>query len=110
MKLEFVELAGFRGFRDKTRFQLPAGFTVLTGRNGVGKSTVLDAIDFPVGLGIDRDAVDAMPAAWRHKLAVAPNTEILAERKPLQVAQTSWSSCLVFAREPTISSSFRTSS
>ena len=46
MKLEFVELAGFRGFRDKVRLDLPSGFVVLTGRNGAGKSTVLDAIDF----------------------------------------------------------------
>lgn len=46
MKLAFIELAGFRGFKDKTRFNLPGGFVVLTGRNGVGKSTVMDAIDF----------------------------------------------------------------
>ena len=46
MKLEFVELAGFRGFREKTRLDLPMGFTVLSGNNGAGKSTVLDAIDF----------------------------------------------------------------
>jgi len=48
MKLDFVEMAGFRGFREKTRFDFPAGFAVLTGRNGVGKSTILDAIDFAV--------------------------------------------------------------
>ena len=41
MKLTFVEIAGFRGFKDKTRFDMPGGFVVLTGRNGVGKSTVL---------------------------------------------------------------------
>src|SRR4051812_30464104 len=46
MKLDFVEVAGFRGFRDKVRFELPPGFAVFTGRNGVGKSTVLDAVDF----------------------------------------------------------------
>jgi chromosome segregation protein len=46
MKLEFVELSGFRGFRDKVRFELASGFTVLNGHNGTGKSTVLDAIDF----------------------------------------------------------------
>ncbi|MDO8431316.1 MAG: AAA family ATPase [Candidatus Binatus sp.] len=46
MKLQYVEIAGFRGFRDKVRFDLPSGFAVLTGRNGAGKSTVLDAIDF----------------------------------------------------------------
>jgi chromosome segregation protein len=46
MKLDFVEIAGFRGFRNKVRFDIPAGFAVFTGRNGVGKSTVLDAVDF----------------------------------------------------------------
>jgi chromosome segregation protein len=46
MKLEYVELSGFRGFRDKVRFDLATGFTVLNGHNGTGKSTVLDAIDF----------------------------------------------------------------
>lgn len=46
MKLEYVEIAGFRGFRDRTRFDFPAGFCVVTGRNGVGKSTLMDAIDF----------------------------------------------------------------
>jgi hypothetical protein len=44
MKLAYVEVAGFRGFKDSTRFDFPAGFVVLTGRNGVGKSTILDAI------------------------------------------------------------------
>ena len=57
MKLAFVEIAGFRGFRDKTRFDLPAGFVVLTGRNGVGKSTVLDAVDFVLTGTINKYAV-----------------------------------------------------
>lgn len=46
MKLEFVEVEGFRGFRRRARFDVPAGFMVVAGRNGVGKSTILDAIDF----------------------------------------------------------------
>jgi len=46
MRLAFVEMAGFRGFKDRTRFELPGGFVVLTGGNGAGKSTVLDAVDF----------------------------------------------------------------
>jgi DNA repair exonuclease SbcCD ATPase subunit len=46
MKLDFVELVGFRGFRDKERFEIPSGFVVLSGRNGAGKSTVLDAVEF----------------------------------------------------------------
>lgn len=46
MRLAFVEMAGFRGFKDRTLINFPAGFTVITGRNGSGKSTVFDAIDF----------------------------------------------------------------
>jgi chromosome segregation protein len=46
MKLAFVEMAGFRGFREKVRLDFPEGFCVLTGRNGVGKSTAFDALEF----------------------------------------------------------------
>jgi DNA repair exonuclease SbcCD ATPase subunit len=48
MKVSFVELCGFRGFREKVRFDLPSGFVVFNGRNGSGKSTILDAIDFAI--------------------------------------------------------------
>ncbi|MCR6644497.1 MAG: ATP-binding protein [Terricaulis sp.] len=57
MKVQFVELAGFRGFRVRTRFDIPRGFVVLTGRNGTGKSTVLDAIDFVLTGTINKFAV-----------------------------------------------------
>ena len=57
MKLQFVELCGFRGFREKTRFEFPNGFTVLSGRNGAGKSTVLDAIDYALTGTINKFSV-----------------------------------------------------
>lgn len=57
MRLSYVEIAGFRGFRDRTRFDIPAGFAVLTGRNGAGKSTFLDAIDFALTGTINKFAV-----------------------------------------------------
>ena len=57
MKLTFVEIAGFRGFKDKSLFEFPGGFVVLTGRNGTGKSTVLDAIDFVLTGTINKYAV-----------------------------------------------------
>jgi chromosome segregation protein len=62
MKLDFVEIAGFRGFRDKMRFDLPPGFAVLCGRNGAGKSTVLDAIDFALTGTILRLISELRPA------------------------------------------------
>ena len=59
MKLEFVEISGFRGFRDKVRFELARGFSVLNGHNGTGKSTVLDAIDFALTGTINKFSVKA---------------------------------------------------
>jgi len=59
MKLQFVELSGFRGFRERTRFNFASGFTVLSGHNGTGKSTVLDAIDFALTGTINKFSVKA---------------------------------------------------
>jgi chromosome segregation protein len=57
MKVSFVEISGFRGFRDKVRFDLPSGFAVINGRNGSGKSTILDAIGFAITGTITKFAV-----------------------------------------------------
>jgi chromosome segregation protein len=46
MRLEYIEVAGFRGFKERTRFELAPAFVVVTGRNGSGKSTILDAVEF----------------------------------------------------------------
>jgi chromosome segregation protein len=46
MRLTFLEMAGFRGVRDTVRFEFPPGFVVLTGRNGSGKSTACDGIEY----------------------------------------------------------------
>lgn len=48
MKLDYVEVCGFRGFRDKVRVDFGRGFTIITGRNGVGKSTLCDAVEYAV--------------------------------------------------------------
>jgi chromosome segregation protein len=58
MKLSFIEVAGFRGFREKIRVELDAGFTVICGRNGVGKSTLCDAIEFGLTGAIDKYRVE----------------------------------------------------
>ncbi len=57
MRLLYVHIEGFRGFKDATRFDFPAGFAVLTGRNGAGKSTVLDAVDYVLTGTINKYAV-----------------------------------------------------
>lgn len=46
MKFAYLELCGFRGYRRRVRIDFAVGFTVIEGRNGVGKSTVFDAIEF----------------------------------------------------------------
>lgn len=48
MKISYIEICGFRGFRDKIRIDFGKGFTIINGRNGVGKSTLCDAIEFAI--------------------------------------------------------------
>jgi chromosome segregation protein len=46
MKIRYIEMSGFRAFRVKTRVDMGPGFAVITGRNGSGKSTVCDALEY----------------------------------------------------------------
>jgi DNA repair exonuclease SbcCD ATPase subunit len=46
VKLAFVDLCGFRGYQRRLRIEFANRFTIIDGRNGVGKSTVFDAIEF----------------------------------------------------------------
>jgi chromosome segregation protein len=46
MKVAYVDLSGFRGYRNRIRLDFADAFTIIDGRNGVGKSTVFDAIEF----------------------------------------------------------------
>ncbi|MER8948266.1 MULTISPECIES: AAA family ATPase [unclassified Mesorhizobium] len=58
MRLDCIEVCGFRGFRDLVRIKFGRGFTVITGRNGVGKSTLCDAVEFAITGSIDKYAVE----------------------------------------------------
>ena len=46
MKLSFVEMSGFRGYRDRIRIDFGSDVTIIDGRNGVGKSTIFDAVEY----------------------------------------------------------------
>jgi len=46
MKLAYVDLCGFRGYRQRLRLDFADAFTIIDGRNGVGKSTIFDAVEY----------------------------------------------------------------
>jgi chromosome segregation protein len=46
VKLAYLDLCGFRGYRAPIRIDFAEVFTVIDGRNGVGKSTICDAVEF----------------------------------------------------------------
>jgi chromosome segregation protein len=58
MKLSFVEFCGFRGFKEPFKLNFGRGFTVISGRNGVGKSTIFDAIEFALTGEIDKYRIE----------------------------------------------------
>ena len=46
MILSHVALSGFRGFKRPVRMEFSPDYTVIDGRNGSGKSTICDAVEF----------------------------------------------------------------
>ena len=46
MKIIGIKCAGFRGMRREISLALPGGFVVVVGRNGAGKSSICDAVEY----------------------------------------------------------------
>src|SRR5579864_4251612 len=57
MKIKEIELSGFRGSKDTITVPLGLGFTVITGRNGSGKSSICDALEYALTGRLSRFAV-----------------------------------------------------
>jgi chromosome segregation protein len=49
LKLERIEIQGFKSFYGRTRFDVPSGITAVVGPNGCGKSNIGDAISWVLG-------------------------------------------------------------
>jgi len=46
VRVSYISLCGFRGFKEPVRIEFALGFNVISGRNGVGKSTLCDAVEY----------------------------------------------------------------
>ena len=49
MRLERIEIAGFKSFSDRAELAFDHGVTAIVGPNGCGKSNVADAITWVLG-------------------------------------------------------------
>ena len=49
MRLDKIEISGFKSFKDKTVIEFPDKFMAIVGPNGSGKSNIVDAICFVMG-------------------------------------------------------------
>jgi len=80
-RLTALELFGFKSFADRTRFEFPAGITVVVGPNGSGKSNVVDAIKWVLG----EQSVRSLRGKEMTDVIFAGS----ASRKPMNMAEVS---------------------
>jgi predicted ATP-binding protein involved in virulence len=55
MRLAYIKISGFRGVKGHLTINFPLGFAVIHGPNGVGKTTICNAIEFALTGNLDRN-------------------------------------------------------
>ncbi|MEM9701786.1 MAG: AAA family ATPase, partial [Planctomycetota bacterium] len=83
--LRSLELAGFKSFADRTRFEFHPGVTAVVGPNGSGKSNVIDAVKWILG--------DQSPKSLRGKKMTDVIFNGSAGRKPAGSAEATLTFC-----------------
>jgi chromosome segregation protein len=81
LRLEKMEISGFKSFSDRTEVRFPEGITAVVGPNGCGKSNIGDAINWALG--------EQSPKMLRGKQMADVIFAGSAARKPVGLAEVS---------------------
>lgn len=98
MLIKEIEISGFRGIRKKLAIPFGSGFTVITGRNGSGKTSVCDAIEYLFTQKITRVLADQAEGGerledyiwWRGKQRATANS-ITGRLEDSGIVHEAWS-------------------
>lgn len=77
--LRKLKISGFRSYKSETEVTFPAGpgLTVIVGPNGLGKSTLFDAIEWGLTGELRRlNGMDAKPAEKKDALGINPDVQL----------------------------------
>jgi chromosome segregation protein len=81
LRLEKIQISGFKSFSDRTEVRLPIGITAVVGPNGCGKSNIGDALNWVLG--------EQSPRMLRGKQMADVIFNGSRARKPLGMAEVS---------------------
>src|SRR5690606_22879145 len=83
MRLQSLQLQGFKSFPDRTKLEFRDGVTAIIGSNGCGKSNLADAIRWVLG--------EQRPSAMRGSKMEEVIFQGTSRRRPLNFAEVSLS-------------------